>query len=155
MTKTLADMTAEERADCVGMWAKHAHPHYDGLEVIIDSDHDSVTTISTKSGQQYIVVGEVMRHITPRFDLPRAWTPDGEPEIEQALAEETYFYGVQVWMGGRWIMMLTRDHGTSLMHRGKWFEHKHEAEECAAKWNHDTPTRIVRQRRSPVEVINE
>ena len=79
MSKTLADMSAEERADCVGMWAEHAHPHYDGLEVIIDSDHDSVTTISTKSGQQYIVVGEVMRHITPRFDLPRAWTPDGLP----------------------------------------------------------------------------
>ena len=79
MTKTLADMTAEEREECVGMWAKHAHPHYDGLEVIIDSDHDSVTTISTKSGQQYIVVGEVMRHITPRYDLPRAWTPDGQP----------------------------------------------------------------------------
>ena len=73
------------------------------------------------------------------------------PELAQALAEETYFYGVQVWMGGRWIMMLTSNYGTSLMHRGKWFEHKHEAEECAAKWNHDTPTRIVRQRRSPVE----
>ena len=76
------------------------------------------------------------------------------PELAQALAEETYFYGVQVWMGGRWIMMLTRDHGTSITHRGKWFEHKHEAEECAATWNHDTPTRIVRQRRSPVEAIN-
>ena len=75
-----------------------------------------------------------------------------EQAYEQALAEETYFYGVQVWMGGRWIMMLTRDHGTSITHRGKWFEHKHEAEEYAAKWNHDTPTRIVRQRRSSVEV---
>ena len=77
------------------------------------------------------------------------------PELAQALAEETYFYGVQVWIGGRWIMMLTRDHGTSITHRGKWFEHKHEAEEYAAKWNHDTPTRIVRQRRSSVEAINE
>ena len=77
------------------------------------------------------------------------------PELAQALAEETYFYGVQVWMGGRWIMMLTRDHGTGITHRGKWFEHKHEAEEYAAKWNHDTPTRIVRQRRSPVEALNE
>ena len=76
-------------------------------------------------------------------------------DVIGALAEESYFYGVQVWMGGRWIMMLTRDHGTSITHRGKWFERKHEAEECAAKWNHDTPTRIVRQRRSPVEVINE
>ena len=88
-------------------------------------------------------------------------TPEDEaliasaPELAQALAEETYFYGVQVWMGGRWIMMLTSNYGTSLMHRGKWFERKGEAEECAAKWNHDTPTRIVRQRRSPVEVINE
>ena len=75
------------------------------------------------------------------------------PELAQTLAEETYFYGVQVWMGGRWIMMLTSNYGTSLMYRGKWFERKDEAEECAAKWNHDTPTRIVRQRRSPVEEI--
>ena len=81
--------------------------------------------------------------------IAKSWTNT------KALAEEAYFYGVQVWIGGRWIMMLTRDHGTGLMHRGKWFEHKHEAEECAAKWNHDTPTRIVRQRRSPMEVINE
>ena len=81
--------------------------------------------------------------------IAKSWTN------AKALAEETYFYGVQVWMGGRWIMMLTSDYGTSLMHRGKWFERKGEAEECAAKWSHDTPTRIVRQRRSPVEVINE
>ena len=89
MAKTLADMTIKERADCVGMWAEHAHPHYDGLEVIIDSDHDSVTTISTKSGQQYIVVGEVMRHITPRFDLPRAWTSKGEPFPRPALPKRS------------------------------------------------------------------
>ena len=78
-----------------------------------------------------------------------------EQAYEQALAEETYFYGVQVWMGGRWIMMLNSNHGTSLMHRGKWFERKDEAQACAAKWNYDTPTRIVRQRRSPMEEINE
>lgn len=75
-----------------------------------------------------------------------AATHDEEP------AEETYFYGVQVLMGGRWIMMLNSNHGTSLMHRGKWFERKDEAQACAATWSHDTPTRIVRQRRSPAEV---
>lgn len=73
----------------------------------------------------------------------------------EALSEESYFYGVQVWMGGRWIMMLTSKYGTSLTHKGCWFESKHEAEECAATWSHDTPTRIVRQRRSPVEAVNE
>ena len=81
--------------------------------------------------------------------IAKSWTN------AKALAGETYFYGVQVWMGGRWIMMLNSNHGTSLMHRGKWFERKDEAQACAAKWNHDTPTRIVRQRRSPMEVINE
>lgn len=86
-------------------------------------------------------------------------TPEDEeliaaaPKLAQALSEETYFYGVQVWVGGRWIMMLNSNHGTSLMHRGKWFERKDEAQACAAKWNHDTPTRIVRQRRSPMEEI--
>ena len=103
----------------------------DGLEVYSTVDGDAVAHAQTPSDADLIAAA---------------------PENAQALAEETYFYGVQVWMGGRWIMMLTSDYGTSLMHRGKWFEHKHEAEECAAKWNHDTPTRIVRQRRSPAEV---
>ena len=105
----------------------------DGLEVYSTVDGDAVAHAQTPSDADLIAAA---------------------PELAQALAEETYFYGVQVWMGGRWIMMLTRDHGTSLMHRGKWFERKDEAEECAAKWNHDTPTRIVRRRVSPPEVIN-
>ena len=79
--------------------------------------------------------------------IAKSWTN------AKALSEETYFYVVQVWVGGRWIMMLNSNHGTSLMHRGKWFERKDEAQACAAKWNHDTPTRIVRQRRSPMEEI--
>ena len=106
----------------------------DGLEVYSTVDGDAVAHAQTSSDADLIAAA---------------------PEMAQALAEETYFYGVQVWVGGRWIMMLTRDHGTSLMHRGKWFERKDEAQACAAKWNHDTPTRIVRQRRSPVEAINE
>ena len=150
MTKSLADMSAEERADCVGMWAEHAHPHYDGLEVIIDSDHDSVTTISTKSGQQYIVVGEVMRHITPRFDLPRVWTPDGEPEIAQALAEETYEYAVQAKTGSKWERMQDG------FFRDAWFSELRKAEAGARELRSiGKETRIVRRRVSPPEVISE
>ena len=153
MTKTLADMTAEERADCVGMWAEHAHPHYDGLEVIIDSDHDSVTTISTKSGQQYIVVGEVMRHITPRFDLPRAWTPDGEPEIEQALAEETWEYSFQIKYADGWETA-----SNSVTEIDEWWPDKSDAEQAANSAYDpyiERPMRLVRRRVSPPEVINE
>ena len=151
MAKTLADMTAEERADCVGMWAEHAHPHYDGLEVIIDSDHDSVTTISTKSGQQYIVVGEVMRHIAPRFDLPRAWTPDGQPVKipTQALAEETWEYTQEIYFNGKW----------QPIYEDLWYDNPEECESLfldIEPWKyHDEPLRIVRRRVSPPEVINE
>ena len=151
MAKTLADMTAEERAECVGMWADTTRQ---GLGVVVNATEPSDCWVLFPEDGGRVATCRNQR-VTPRFDLPRAWTPDGAPELVQALAEETYFYGVQVWMGGRWIMMLTSNYGTSLMHRGKWFEHKGEAEECAAKWNHDTPTRIVRQRRSPVKVINE
>ena len=148
MAKTLADMTAEERANCVGMWALIEDIN---LAVIAEADETSTCVVIYPEwdGDSAVHLNEM---VTPRHDLPRAWPPDGEPELEQALAEETYFYGVQVWMGGRWIMMLNSNHGTSLMHRGKWFERKDEAQACAATWSHDTPTRIVRQRRSPAEV---
>ena len=102
-------------------------------------------------------IGPIERDPTEGLDVDSgsAELVAATPELAQALAEETYFYGVQVWMGERWIMMSTRKYGTSLTHKGLWFERKHEAQECAATWSHDTPTRIVRQRRSPVEVINE
>src|SRR5699024_8803419 len=132
MTKTLADMTAEERADCVGMWCDN---------LVSTADNPKPVVLACVQGEQCWILhtnlhGEwscfPLGSVSPRFDLPRVWTPDGEPEIAQALAEETYFYGVQVWVGGRWIMMLNSNHGTSLMHRGKWFERKDEAQACAA-----------------------
>ena len=116
----------------------------------LESEHGMVLDFQcvTAFGQSG-ALGEV--EVTPEDEQLIA----AAPELAQALAEESYFYGVQVWMGGRWIMMLNSNHGTSLMHRGKWFERKDEAQACAAKWNHDAPTRIVRQRRSSVEAINE
>ena len=149
MSKTLADTTAEERGNCVGRWALIEGIN---LAVIVEAD-ETDTCVAIYPEWQSNTAVHLNEMVAPRPDLPRVWTPDGEPEIAQTLAEETYLYGVQVWMGGRWIMMLTSDYGTRLMHRGKRFERKHEAQACAAKWNHNTSTRIVRQRRSPVEVM--
>ena len=78
MTKTLADMTEEERANCAGMWAETL----DGLAIIIEPfytdgalDTTVVFSLKPKVGiQQRIAV-----YVTPRFDLPRAWPPDGTP----------------------------------------------------------------------------
>lgn len=122
-----------------GDWVAIPHDDWDNAKVIAPDDEPGVCEIATMFQEEH--------------DLADAKLMAASKTHAQALAEESYEYAVQVWMGGRWIMMLTRDHGTSITHRGKWFEHKHEAEECAAKWNHDTPTRIVRQRRSPMEVI--
>lgn len=73
MAKTLADMTAEERAQRRGMWCDFPDP-------------DERTNLA-------IYVGDSLKHhgfcelihegqlgtLTPRHDLPRAWMPDGQP----------------------------------------------------------------------------
>ena len=81
--KTLADMTAEERAQCVGMWCEDENSNslciymgeYIGREWLAmcaypnpeyESDYASYATLDD---------------ITPRPDLPRAWTPGGKPPV--------------------------------------------------------------------------
>lgn len=89
---TLADLTPEERANCVGMWCDYrpavgtAGPH--------DAPEEVITTVIIKAGNdydaayedEYEVFNAAIGHelvqpeqITPRHDLPRAWTPDGTP----------------------------------------------------------------------------
>lgn len=74
MAKTLAGMTAEERAECVGLWAsiENAEP-----AVIVEADEmDACTVIYPELlGVTAVHLNEM---VTPRFDLPRAWPPDGD-----------------------------------------------------------------------------
>ena len=75
MTKTLADMTSEERADCVGMWALIEKIN---LAVIVEVDETDtcVVVYPEWQGDSAVHLNEM---VTPRYDLPRVWTPDGEP----------------------------------------------------------------------------
>ena len=75
MAKTLADMTAEERADCVGMWADTTGQ---GLGVIVNATELSDCWVLFPEGGGRVATCHNQR-VTPRFDLPHAWTPDGEP----------------------------------------------------------------------------
>ena len=82
MAKTLADMTAEERADCVGMWASHqGHEDKDepcgNLGIISEIDRDYAWIAFPKESAETYVFD--LEDLIPRYDLPRAWTPDGEP----------------------------------------------------------------------------
>lgn len=79
MSRTLADMTPAERDDCVGRWCEDLEgdlvildradgPRLDGqvaMEVLHPPSRDRLRYLAPE--------------LTPRLDLPRAWTPSGEP----------------------------------------------------------------------------
>ena len=76
--KTLADMTVQERKECVGMWAETTN----GLAIIIepfytDGSLDTAVVFSLKPKVEILQCIAV--YVTPRFDLPRAWNQDGTP----------------------------------------------------------------------------
>lgn len=77
---TLANMTEEERAQCVGLWCETA----DGLAIIIepfytDEALDTVVVFSLKP--EVKIEQRIAAYVTPRLDLPRAWGPDGTPPV--------------------------------------------------------------------------
>ena len=77
MYKTLADMTPEQRAACVGMWCEYPNTR-DRLGIIYDLDDDNGPWI-LRFDVRIEILGYAAKDVIPRFDLPRAWTPDGEP----------------------------------------------------------------------------
>ena len=83
MTKTLADMSAEERADCVGMWCEYKDGNGTKLAVIVET-----WLTDPEACMAYDISCHENRHplggdVTPRPDLPRAWNPDGTPPAWQ------------------------------------------------------------------------
>lgn len=147
MTKTLADMSAEERAECVGMWADTTGQ---GLGVVVNATEPSDCWVLFPEGGGRVATCHNQR-VTPRFDLPRAWTPDGEPEFAQVLAEEEWQYGV-TYIGVK--------HGG---HHIDWVESTGDAEFdketlqlLVKRWKREGQSpKIVRRRVSPPEVIDE
>lgn len=75
MTKTLADMTPKQRQQCVGMWCEYT-PKTDTYLAIIAWVHDTGATIIWPDSDGFLAIDT---NLTPRFDLPRAWNPDGTP----------------------------------------------------------------------------
>ena len=148
MAKTLADMTAEEREECVGMWCSIAGA---GRLCVLLSTENDVANLGFSCDNEFTILSLRYKNVTPRFDLPRVWTPDGEPELAQALAEETYEYSFQVQ---NTIDMW--EHPSCAGEPDRWWDTKSEAEEAAlAAHEYGYPIRIVRRRVSPPEIINE
>lgn len=80
---TLADLTPEERAECVGMWCDFEPiPNHVIPTIIIKAGND----YDAEYDDEYEVFNAAIGHelaqpeqITPRYDIPRACNPDGTP----------------------------------------------------------------------------
>lgn len=81
MPKTLADMTTQEREECRGMWCDFPDPNertYLAIYIGESTNNDGFCEIIHEGEIGYITIPETL---TPRPDLPRAWTPDGTPPV--------------------------------------------------------------------------
>lgn len=93
MTRALADMTPDERADCVGMWFEG---RFSDLVILSRVEDEAACVSSPKGGWRW----DKLPELTPRFDLPRVWTPTGEPvpgEWEDSPSEEHFHRWCARW----------------------------------------------------------
>ena len=103
MSRILADMTPAERAECVGMWCETSSPRGLGILARLDDGYQDATVLHVDSGDSWC---HGLAEVTPRFDLPRAWTPDGEPvEMEAEFGEVAQG---RAWLDGLHNTGLTR-----------------------------------------------
>ena len=68
---TLADMTREECVECVGMWVRYQTPLGDHLAV-----YEGENILYEPGCGPFTAP---LHTITPLYNKPRAWTPDGQP----------------------------------------------------------------------------
>ena len=79
--RTLADMTEEERANCIGMWCDYTRDGEEKDLVIVaagTNDAGRIPCVNPGSPFPSAWVPEPWT-LTPRPDLPRAWAPDSRP----------------------------------------------------------------------------
>ncbi|OIS05325.1 hypothetical protein BHG00_09855 [Corynebacterium ulcerans] len=99
---SLADMPPAQRAQCVGMWCDYdasddENPNLYGSGIIYRDVSDCGELLFAVKDPH--LFGEVFTpavYITPRPDLPRAWTPQGNPvpgEWVEEIVEMPCTYG--------------------------------------------------------------
>lgn len=87
MSRTLADMTPEERQQMIGQWCDHDDMGRIKTSIITRISHargeknylETRAILYWPEQGHWSVRGEELHTVTPRLDLPRAWAPDGTP----------------------------------------------------------------------------
>lgn len=77
--RTLANMTPAEQDQSVGMWFELQGTDYLVILVMTDDPYDGHATVMIPHPVKAKTTYTTMSSLTPRMDLPRAWTPSGEP----------------------------------------------------------------------------
>ena len=72
---TLADMNQQERAQCRGMWVTYQSPMGEHQAI-----YEAGSTLLEPGYGRFKIP---LKNITPCYDLPRAWAPDGQPPAGQ------------------------------------------------------------------------
>lgn len=92
-TKTMDEYTLSERTDMVGMWAGYNRHRLGGKPtdfVIITGEENEagrVPCYNPGAPAAHDWAADVWM-LTPRFDIPRAWGTDGNPELHEATVPE-------------------------------------------------------------------
>lgn len=76
---TLADLTPEERAQCRGMWCDFPDPDERTNLAIYVGDSPNHQGFCELIHEGQLGTLTIPENLTPRLDLPRAWSPDGQP----------------------------------------------------------------------------
>lgn len=76
--RTFADMTPDEIDQCAGMWVETQAFNQPRLAIFLDrlAQRNEAIILRTDNRQKFLTH---LHKLTPRFDLPRAWTPAGDP----------------------------------------------------------------------------
>src|SRR5699024_5788234 len=129
----------------------------DNAKQLLDAATREPWVVYTRSFGVIDAIGPIERDLTEGFDVDSgsAELAAAAPELAQALAEETWEYSVQVKRGGQWQFYIGESRlPTDKPGLANGFSQKNHAQELA-KLEVEYPTRIVRRRVSPPEVINE
>lgn len=79
--RTFADMTEEERAECVGMWCDYTRDGEEkDLVIVVAGTNDAgrIPCVNPGAPEPKAWAPDPWM-LTPRADLPRAWQADGTP----------------------------------------------------------------------------
>lgn len=112
--RTLADMTTQERAESVGMWCDCEET---GAPcVLVSIEHGNAVLMTEELGGRPILDPYELHLVTPRFDLPRAWQPDGTPP------EGEWEYAEHLSKGVTTVYLCGKENPTHRQWIGKWEE---------------------------------